>query len=73
LESSKRKRKASEDVSDAEIQATYSLAKLGKKKPKKVVKKISTTVVQRVPSAFSDDKMIDEPRQTSFFFACDVN
>jgi hypothetical protein len=37
VESSKRKRKASEGVSDAEIQAASSLAQLGQKKAKKAV------------------------------------
>jgi hypothetical protein len=40
LESSKRKLKASEGVSDAEIQAALSLAQLGSKKAKKVIKKV---------------------------------
>jgi hypothetical protein len=40
LESSKRKRKASEDIFDAEIQAASSLAKLGRKKSKKSLKKV---------------------------------
>jgi hypothetical protein len=40
LESSKQKRKSSEVVSDAEIQATSSLAHLSREKTKKVVKKI---------------------------------
>jgi hypothetical protein len=62
LESSKRKRKASKNISDAEIQAASSLVKLCRKKSKKVVKKVDVAVVQRVPSAFSDDEMIDEPR-----------
>jgi hypothetical protein len=66
LESSKRKRKASEDVSDAEIQAASSLAQQGQKKAKKVVKKIVVATVQRVPSAFSDDEMTDKLRPTSF-------
>jgi hypothetical protein len=66
-ESNKRKRKAFEDVSEAEIQAVSSLAKLGKKKSKKAMKKVVVVVVQRVPSALSDEEMMDEPRQTCFF------
>jgi hypothetical protein len=73
LESSKRKRKASEYISDDEIQAASSLAKLGRKKSKKSMKKVAATVVQCVPLAFSDDEMIDEPCQTCFFLACAVN
>jgi hypothetical protein len=67
LESSKRKRKASEVTSNAEIQAASSLAQLGWKKSKKAVKKVVAVVVQRVPPAFSDDEVIEEPRQTSLF------
>jgi hypothetical protein len=67
LESSKRKRKASEDVSDAEIQAASSLAKLDNKRSKKAVKKVVVIVVQRVPSTLSDEEMIDEPHRIGFF------
>jgi hypothetical protein len=66
LECSKRKRKASEDVSDAEVQAASSLAQLSKKKAKKAVKKIVAAMVQRVPSGFSDDEMTKEPQPTGF-------
>jgi hypothetical protein len=45
LESSKRKRKAFEDISDAANQVASCLAKLGKKKTKKAMKKISIVVV----------------------------
>jgi hypothetical protein len=55
LESSKRKRKSSEQVSDAELQAPSSLAQMSQKKAKKAVKKIVATEVRRVPSAFDDD------------------
>jgi hypothetical protein len=74
LESSKRKRKASKGDSDAEVQAASSLAQLGQKKSKKVVKKIVVATVQRVPSAFSDDEMTEESRLTSFSscFWCDL-
>jgi hypothetical protein len=39
-----------------------------------VVKKISAAVVQRVPLAFSDEEMENEPRRTGFFFCicCDL-
>jgi hypothetical protein len=66
LESNKRKHKASEDIYDAEVQVASSLAQLGQKKAKKAVKKIVVATVQRVPSAFSDDEMTDEPRPTGF-------
>jgi hypothetical protein len=65
LESSKWKRKTSETVLDAEIQATSSLASLGQKKIKTSVKKIVATEVQCVSSAFDDD-MIVEPRPKGF-------
>jgi hypothetical protein len=55
LESSKRKRKTSEQTSDAELQAASGLAKMSRKKLKKVVKKVSSVGVRRVPSAFDDD------------------
>jgi hypothetical protein len=67
LESSKRKRKASESTFEAEIQVTSNLAELGRKKAKKAVKKVSVVIVQRVPSAFYDEEMEDEPRLTGFF------
>jgi hypothetical protein len=66
LESSKRKRKAYEDVFDAEVQAASSLAQLGQKKTKKVVKKIVVATVQCVLSAFFDDEITEEPRPTGF-------
>jgi hypothetical protein len=66
LESCKRKHKAFEGTSDAEIQAASSLTQLGQKRAKKVVKKISTANIRRVPSAFSDDEIIDEPRPKGF-------
>jgi hypothetical protein len=67
LESSKRKRKASEGVSDAEIQVASSLAQLGQKKNKTAIKKIVAVEVRRVPSALFDDDMIDEARPKGFF------
>jgi hypothetical protein len=65
LESSKRKCKTSEVVSNAEIQAASSLAQLGQKKIKRTVKKIVAAEVQCVPSTFEDD-MIVEPRPKGF-------
>jgi hypothetical protein len=65
LESSKQKRKSSEVVSDAEMQAASSLAQLSRKKTKKVVKKITIAEVRRVPSDFDDDIII-EPSHKGF-------
>jgi hypothetical protein len=65
LESSKWKRKTSEAVLDAKIQAASSLAQLGQKKIKTTIKKIVTAEVHCVPCAFDDD-MIAEPRLKGF-------
>jgi hypothetical protein len=54
LESSKRKRESSEQVSDAKLQAASSLAQMSRKKAKKAVKNIVTAEVRWVPSAFDD-------------------
>jgi hypothetical protein len=67
LESSKRKRRSSEQVSDTEIQAASSLAQMSRKKAKKVVKKVVSSEVRRVPSAFDDD-LFTEPSQKGSFF-----
>jgi hypothetical protein len=71
---SKQKRKTSEGVSNAEIQAASSLAQLGQKKIKTTVKKIVAAEVWHVPSAFFDDDMIDEPRPKGFssWLWCDL-
>jgi lysyl-tRNA synthetase class I len=66
LESSKWKRKYSEQVSEVELQAASSLAQLSQKKAKKAVKKIAAAEVRRVPSAFDDDIFV-EPSQKGFF------
>jgi hypothetical protein len=58
LEWSKRKRKTSERTSDAELQAASGLAQMSRKKLKKAVKKVSSTEVRRVPSAFDDDAFV---------------
>jgi hypothetical protein len=62
LESSKRKRKSSKQISDTELQAASSLAQMSQKK---AVKKIVTTEVRRVPSTFDDD-IFAEPGQKGF-------
>jgi hypothetical protein len=66
LESSKWKRKSSEQVSEVELQAASSLAQLSQKEAKKAVKKIAAAEVRRVPSAFDDD-IFTEPSQKGFF------
>jgi uncharacterized protein YktA (UPF0223 family) len=66
LESSKRKRKSSEAVSDVELQAASSLAQLGKKKIKTSVKKVVVAKVRCVPSSFDDDVIV-EPSRKGFF------
>jgi hypothetical protein len=52
LKLSKRKRKSSEAISDIKLQAASSLAQLGRKKIKTVVKKVAIAEVWRVRSAF---------------------
>jgi hypothetical protein len=64
LESSKRKRKTSEQVSDAELQAASSLAQMSRKKDKKAV----SSEVRRVPSAFDDDLFVESSQKGSFFW-----
>jgi hypothetical protein len=65
LDSSKHKRKSSEQVSDAELQAASILTQMSHKKAKKAVKKIAAAEVRRVPSAFDDDLFV-EPSQKGF-------
>jgi hypothetical protein len=65
LESLKRKRKSSEQISDTELQVAFSLAQMIQKKAKKVVKKIVTAEVRRVSFAFDDD-IFAEPGQKGF-------
>jgi hypothetical protein len=59
LESTKRKRKSSEHVSDVELQVATSLAQMSRKKAKKAIKKIVAVEVRRVPSAFNDDSFVE--------------
>jgi hypothetical protein len=68
LESSKRKRKTSEQTSDAELQAASGLAEMSRKKLKKAVKKISSSGIRRVPSAFDDDVFVGADSQKGFCF-----
>jgi hypothetical protein len=65
LESTKRKRRTSEQISDVELQAASSLAQMSRKKVKKAVRKIFSSEVRRVPSAFDDDLFV-EPSQKGF-------
>jgi hypothetical protein len=67
LESSKRKRRSSEQVLDAELQAASSLAQMSRKKANKAIKKVVSSEVRRVPSAFDDD-LFTEPSQKGSFF-----
>jgi hypothetical protein len=66
LGSSKRRRKSSEIISDAEIQKASSLTKLSRKKTKKVVKKIAIAEVRRIPSTFDDDMIVEPNHKGSF-------
>jgi hypothetical protein len=68
LESSKRKCKTSERISDAELQAASGLAQMSRKKLKKAVKKVSSSGVRRVPSAFDDDVFVGVDSQKDFCF-----
>jgi hypothetical protein len=54
LESTKRKRRTSKQISDAELQAASDLAQMSRKKSKKAVKKVVSLGVQQVPSVFDD-------------------
>jgi hypothetical protein len=68
LESSKRKRKTSEPVLDAELQAAFGLAQMSRKKLKKAVKKVASSGVRRVPSAFDDDPLVEAASQKGSYF-----
>jgi hypothetical protein len=64
LESSKRKRKTSKRISDVEIQAASSLAQMSRKR----LKKVSSSGVRRVPSAFDDDLFVGADSQKGSCF-----
>jgi hypothetical protein len=66
---SKCKRKSFEQISDVELQAATILAQMSRKKSKKAVKKVVSSGVQRVPSAF-DDNLFREPvsQKGSYFW-----
>jgi hypothetical protein len=59
LESSKRKRKSSEQLSVTELPAASSLARMSHKKSKKAVKKVVSSEVRRVSSAFDDNLFME--------------
>jgi hypothetical protein len=61
-------RRSSEQVSDAELQVASSLAQMSRKKAKKVVKKVVSSEVRRVPSAFDDDLFMEPNQKGSFFW-----
>jgi hypothetical protein len=67
LESTKRRRRTSEQISDAELQAASGLAQMSRKKSKKAVKKVVSSGVQRVPSAFDDIFMEPKPKGPFFW------
>jgi hypothetical protein len=68
LESSKRKRKTSEQISYVELQAASDLAQMSRKKLKKVVRNVSSSGVRRVPSAFEDDLFAEAGSQKGSCF-----
>jgi hypothetical protein len=68
LESSKRKCRTSEQVSDAELQAASGLAQMSRKKSKKAVKKVVSSGVRRVPSAFDDNLFVEAASQKGSHF-----
>jgi hypothetical protein len=53
---------------DIEIQAALGFTQLGRKKIKTAVKKIAAAKVQRVPSIFDDDTIVEPSRKG--FFSC---
>jgi hypothetical protein len=68
LESSKRKRKSSEQISDVELQVASSLAHMSRKKSKKAVRKVVSSEVRRVPSAFDDNLFMEPASQKGSYF-----
>jgi hypothetical protein len=68
LESSKRKRKTSKQISDVELQAASGLAQMSRKKLKKAVKKVASSGVRRFPSAFDDNLFMEAGSQKGSCF-----
>jgi hypothetical protein len=63
LESTKRKRRTSGQISDAKLQAASGLAQMSRKKSKKAVRKVVSSGVRRVPSAFDDNLVVEAASQ----------
>jgi hypothetical protein len=68
LESMKSKRRTSEQISDAELQAASGLAQMSRKKSKKVVRKVVSSGIRRVPSAFDDNLIVEAASQKGSCF-----
>jgi hypothetical protein len=68
LESSKRKRRTSEQISDTELQAASGLAQMIRKKFKKAVRKVVSSGVRWVPSAFDDNLVVEVASQKGSYF-----
>jgi hypothetical protein len=68
LELSKHKRRTSEQISDAELQAASGLAQMSRKKSKKAVRKFVSSGVRWVPSAFDDNLVVEAASQKGFCF-----
>jgi hypothetical protein len=58
----------SEPVSDAELQAASGLAQMSRKKSKKAVRKVVSSGVRRVPSAFDDNLFVEAASQKGSCF-----
>jgi hypothetical protein len=68
VELTKRKRRTSEQTSDAELQAASGLAQMSCKKSKKVVRKVVSSGVRRFPSAFDDNLVVEAASQKGSCF-----
>jgi hypothetical protein len=68
LESTKRKSRTSEQISDAELQAASGLAQMSRKKSKKAVRKVVSSGVWRVPSTFDDNLAVEAASQKGSCF-----
>jgi hypothetical protein len=68
LESSKRKSRTSEQFSGAELQAASGLTQMSRKKFKKAMKKVVSSGVRRVPSAFDDNLFMEAASQKGSHF-----
>jgi hypothetical protein len=68
LESSKRKRRTSEQISDAELQVASGLAQMSRKKSKEAVRKVASSGVRQVLSAFDDNLFVEAASQKGSCF-----